>query len=398
MNIYEELGVPVIINAKGPATRLSGALMVPEVVQAMAEAAEHCVDIAGLQAAAGRRIAGATGAEAGYVTSGAAAGLLLATAACVARLDPARMARLPHTSGMAREVVMVRSQRNFYDHAVRTAGIRLVEAGLPDRYAGAGVRDVQVWELEEAISTKTAAVFYVADRFAQPPLSDVVRVAHAAGVPVIVDAAAQLPPASNLKRFITQGADLVAFSGGKAIGGPQATGILAGRRDLIMSAACQHLDFDILEEQWQPPEDLIDRSRLKGVPRSGIGRPCKVGREDIAGLMKALELFLAESDEARHARWLEAVRAIATDLEGLNGVSARISGAEDVSAVPTVELKISPSASLGALELAIRLQNADPSVHVDPTCSDRGSLHINPMCLTADQAPQVAAAVRSALQ
>src|SRR5207247_5779417 len=131
----------------------------------------------------------ATGAEAGYVASGAAACLLLGTAACVAGLEPSLMARLPDTAGMKDEVVVVRSQRNFYDHAVRAAGVRLVEVGLPDRYAGAGVRDAEPWEIEDAICGQTAAVFYVAGGRAQPPLAEVVRVAHHAGVPVIVDAA-----------------------------------------------------------------------------------------------------------------------------------------------------------------------------------------------------------------
>lgn len=122
MGIYDDLGVRTIINAKGASTRVSGGLLAPEVTAAMAEAATHCVDMADLQAGASKIIAGVTGAEAGIVTSGAAAGLLLGTAACVAGLDPGRMSRLPDTTGMKNEVIMVRSQRNFYDHAVRTAG------------------------------------------------------------------------------------------------------------------------------------------------------------------------------------------------------------------------------------------------------------------------------------
>src|SRR5918994_4204335 len=218
-NIYERLGVPTIINAKGPSTRLSGGIMRREVAQAMVEASEHCVDMAALQARASALIAQATGAEAGLVTSGAAAGLLLGAAACVTGLDPGRMNRLPDTSGMANEVVIVRSQRNFYDHMIRAVGVRLIEVGLPDRYAGAGARDAEAWEIADALSERTAAVHWVASPNARPRLEQIVEVAHAAGVPVLVDAAAQLPPAGNLKRFIQAGADLVAFSGGKAIGG-----------------------------------------------------------------------------------------------------------------------------------------------------------------------------------
>src|SRR5882724_11026916 len=250
MNVYQRLGVRTSINAKGPATRLSGGIMHVEVAAAMAEASQHCVDMAELQASASAVIAGATGAEAGYVASGAAACLLLGTAACVAGLEPSRMARLPDTTGMKDEVIVVRSQRNFYDHAVRAAGVRLVEVGLPDRYAGAGVRDAELWEIADAISPRTAAVFYVADTLARPSLPEVVAVAHAAGVPVLVDAAAQLPPQDNLRRFIAEGADLVAFSGGKAIGGPQASGFLAGRADLIRSVALQHQDMDVHPRTW----------------------------------------------------------------------------------------------------------------------------------------------------
>ena len=137
MSIYDTIGVRTIINAKGTSTRVSGALLAPEVRAAMDEAAQYCVDMAEIQAAASKIIAEVTGAEAGIVTSGAAAGLLLGTAACVAGLDPAKRARLPDTTGMKNEVVMVRSQRNEYDHSIRSAGVHIVEVGLPDRVAGA---------------------------------------------------------------------------------------------------------------------------------------------------------------------------------------------------------------------------------------------------------------------
>src|SRR5262249_32647737 len=163
------------------------------------------------------------------------------------------------------------------DHAVRTTGATIVEVGLPDRYAGAGVRDAEAWEIADAIGEATACVVYAADPRARPSLREGVNVAHAAGVPVVVDAAAQLPPAATLRPFTAEGADLVAFSGGKAIGGPQATGILCGRRDLIMAVALQQLDLDVLADHWSPPPALIDLAQLRGIPPHGIGRPCKVG-------------------------------------------------------------------------------------------------------------------------
>jgi D-glucosaminate-6-phosphate ammonia-lyase len=398
MNIYQGLGVRPIINAKGPATRLSGGTMSAEVTAAMAEAAQACVDIADLQGRASEIIAEITGAEAGYVTSGAAAGLLLGTAACVAGLDPGRMSRLPDTTGMKNEVVMVRSQRNFYDHAVRTAGVKIVEVGLPDRYAGAGVRDAENWEIADAINDRTAAVFYVADRQARPALRDVVQTAHAAGVPVLVDAAAQLPPTRNLRRFIEEGVDLVAFSGGKAIGGPQGSGILCGKRDLIMSAALQQLDLDIYWEQWQPPANLIDKARLKGVPQHGIGRPCKVGKETIAGLLTALQAFVAEGDATRHRRWLASAREIAEGLHGLNGVAVTLTGETGTDEVPQVVLTLNGAAGMTALDLVIRLQSGTPGIQADPTDTDRSIVAFNPMCLRAGEAAIVARAVKQLLQ
>ena len=200
-NVYERLGVPTIINAKGTATRVSGAPMPPEVAAAMQEATQHCVDMAQLQGRASEIIADATGAEAGMVTAGASAGLLLGTAACLAGLDPARMNRLPDTTGMRDEAVVVRSQRNFYDHAVRAAGAHLVEVGLADRFSGAGVRDAEAWEINDAIGERTACAFYVAQPSSRPSLAAVAEVAHAKSVPVLVDAASQLPPTRNTERL-----------------------------------------------------------------------------------------------------------------------------------------------------------------------------------------------------
>jgi D-glucosaminate-6-phosphate ammonia-lyase len=395
LNVYQRLGLRTAINAKGPATRLSGGIMRVEVAAAIAEASQHCIDIAELQAKASAAIAAATGAEAGYVASGAAACLLLGTAACVAGLEPSLMARLPDTTGMKDEVVVVRSQRNFYDHAVRAAGVRLVEVGLPDRYAGAGVRDAEPWEIADAISPRTAAVFYVAHRFARPSLSEVVAVAHAAGVPVLVDAAAELPPQANLRRFIAEGADLVAFSGGKAIGGPQASGMLCGRRDLIMSAALQHLDLDIFWQQWSPPAALIDKARLRGIPQHGIGRPCKVGKEEIVGLLTALDLFVAEGDAARHRRWLALMQELAQGFAGLPGTSVTTHDFDNVEEVPTVALALAPEAGIDALALVIALQDGDPAVHVDPGSVDRGLIGFNPICLQAADVPRLVERVRS---
>lgn len=387
MSLYRDLGVATIINAKGPATRLSGGLMAPAVAAAMVEASQSCVDMAELQAAASREIARATGAEAGYVASGASASLLLAAAAAMAGLDPGRMARLPDTRGMNNEIIMVRSQRNFYDHAIRAAGAQIVEVGLPDRYAGAGVRDAEPWEIEDAITANTAAIFHVADDHAQPALPAVVRVAKKHKIPVIVDAAAQLPPQSNLRRFIGEGADLVAFSGGKALGGPQASGFLAGRRDLIMSAALQHLDLDIHDDMWSPPRSLIDRRKLKGTPQHGIGRSCKAGKEEIAGLLTALRLFIAEGDSTRHRRWLNVLAPIPEAK--LPNCTVVIEGEKDTGTVPLLVLTPGSRAP-AAKALIAALVKTTPPIHADPSRRHLNQLVINPMSMTADDAATVA--------
>ena len=229
MSVYTRFGVRTVINACGTVTRLSGGRMHPEVAAAMVAASGECVDMVELQAAASRVITRITGAQAGIVTSGASAGILLGAAACLAGLDPARMNRLPEVADGRNEFIVVRSQRNMYDRALVVAGGRIVEVGIPDRYSGPGVRDAAAWEIEAAITPNTAGIYYLAHPQSLPPLADVAAVAREHGIPLLVDAAAQLPPTDNLRRFLAQGADLVAFSGGKAIGGPQASGILCGR-------------------------------------------------------------------------------------------------------------------------------------------------------------------------
>jgi D-glucosaminate-6-phosphate ammonia-lyase len=403
MSVYEAFGVQPIINASGPSTRLSGAIMDPAVAQAMAEASQSCIDIAQLQAAASGIIARHTGAEAGYVTSGAAAGLLLGTAACVTGLDPTKMNRLPDTSGMKSRVIMARSHRNFYDHAVRSVGIELVEIGIADRYSGAGVRDAEPWEYAAAIdeggAQNTAAVVYVAYAHTQPELPAVVEVAHAAGVPVIVDAAGQLPPASNLTRFIAEGADLVCFSGGKAIAGPQASGILAGRRHLIEAAALQHLDLDILWDQWNPPEGLIDKSRLPGAPHHGIGRPCKVGKEEIVGLLTALQRFVDEGDDARRARWLAHMEALAAAAGDIPGAAVEIRNDPKRSVIPTVAVRLDEEA-LGkkALDVINELQNGAPGIAANPSDVRDGVISFGPQCLKEGEAAIVGRRLREVLR
>ena len=308
----------------GAVTRLGGAPMPEEVLEAFCQAARESIPLDQLQGLACRVIAEATGAEAGLVTAGAASALTLGAAAILTGNDLGRMERLPHCHGFPNEFVMAREQRNGYDHAVRAAGAKLVEVGFHEMVAGAGVRRAEAWEYAAAFGPATAGVLYVFDAHARPPLAEVVAAAHARGLPVLVDAAGEVPPRTNLRAILAAGADLVAFSGGKGIRGPQATGILCGRRDLVGAAALQMLDMDDHFELWEPPENLIDRSRLAGLPRHGIGRGMKVSKEQIVALLTAMKLFTARrlrSPTGRDGR--EYLAQVEAALQGARSVAAR---------------------------------------------------------------------------
>ncbi len=385
-HLYERLGVRTIINAKGTSTRVSGGIMPIEAARAMYEASQACVDMIELQARASEIIAEITGAEAGLVTAGASAGLLLGTAACVTGLDPGKMNRLPDATGMRNEVIVARSQRNSYDHAVRSVGVELIEVGIADRFSGAGVRDAEPWEYANAISERTAAILYVAQPHSLPTLSDVVTVARRARVPVLVDAAAQLPPAENLRRFIGEGADLVVFSGGKALRGPQSSGLLCGRRDLIAAAALQWMDTDIYFDQWNPPPSFIDKSKIIGLPQHGIGRPCKVGKEEIAGLLIALRLFIDEDPERRRRGWDKTTQALFTAMRDLPNCAVDIVTDSHGFGMPSVRMTLDEAAAgRTALDLVRQLQDGTPSIHVDNSRVAQGIIGFAPIALKAGE-------------
>ena len=390
--IFDRRGIPTIINAAGTLTRLTGGPLAPGVAAAMAEADHASVDLFQLQAHASRAIAAVTGAEAGCVTSGAAAGLLLAGAACLAGLDIGLMNRLPDAPERS-EVIIARGQRNGYDHAIRASGARLVEVGLPERHAGAGVREAEVAEYRHAISDRTAAILYVAGPDAEPPLAEVVAAARSVGVPVIVDAAAELPPQANLRRFIAEGADLLAFSGGKALGGPAGTGILCGRRDLVASAVLQSLDVDIAFAEWVPPVEFLDGDRLDGLPRQGIGRSCKVGKHEIVGLLAALEHFVSEGDRKRHDRWLETCRLVLRGLDRVAGAAVGLEGEDDVTRVPLVALSFAVAGSASAMRR--RLLSRDVPVHLKAMPRAPRSLYVDPTCLRPHEIAPLVAAIRA---
>jgi D-glucosaminate-6-phosphate ammonia-lyase len=226
----------------------------------------------------------------------------------------------------------------------------------------------------------------------------VVRIAQAAAIPVLVDAAAELPPRGNLRRFIEEGADLVAFSGGKSIGGPSASGILCGRKQLIASALLQQLDLDYVSDDWRPPSQLIDRSALRGVPRHGIGRSCKVGKEQIIGLLTALERFAGEDDGPRNARFAIVIDALLQSLSPLGRLRVQRVADGGHGDMPLLEVRVVPEPGApSALELAARLRSSSPSVHVDATNADTGVLMLVPTCLKSEDAAAIAAAFDVAL-
>ncbi len=305
-DVYRAIGVEPMISASGTATRWGGTKLRAEVMDAMNKAATVMVDVEILNREAGKIIAGITGAEAGLVTSGAAGGLVLQAAACIAGSDPGKMARLPDTDGMKNEIIIHTSHRFPYDQAYQAAGAKLVGVG--------DGRRCYPWQLEAAITERTAAVAYLNSPFVSRralPLEEVCEIAHAAGVPVIVDAASTLPPKANLKMSLRQGADMVVFSGGKGVRGPQGTGILCGRADLIEAAVAN------------------------ASPNAFIGRGMKVAKEEIVGLVSALKIFVDEDEEAKNDRFRERCQVLVDALIEVPGLKITIEHDEHDYLIPT---------------------------------------------------------------
>jgi L-seryl-tRNA(Ser) seleniumtransferase len=299
----------------------------------------------------------------------------------VAGLDPAAMDRLPDTTGLNNEVVVQRGHRNAYDHAVRAAGITFVEAGYLG-YPGAG--GTYAWQVEAAISERTAALFCpILDTPGTLALPEMAEVAHRHGLPVIVDASAALPPRSNLRRFIAEGADLVVFSGGKAIGGPQASGILAGRADLVASVALQQLDLDVRLPTWTR-RDQVEAGELHGIPHHGIGRSMKVGREEIAGLVVALRRYVEGDDAADLARWEAMLEAIAAPLRDVAGLRIRCEVGMR-QPVPLLAIDLDPDVvGFTAYEALNRLMEGNPAVALAESRAEFDTLIVNPVALGDD--------------
>lgn len=383
--IYDELGVPHAINAAGTKTRVGGTRIRSEAAEAMRQATDSFVRISDLQARASRTIREATGAEAGYVASGAAACLTLAAAAAMAGDDLAAMSQLPDTDGITDEILIPKVHRNSYDRAFRVAGARLIDVGNNDRTLGPVATDLEPWEIKSAITERTAAVAYVARN--DLSLERIVDIAHEYDLPVIVDAAGTLPPKENLTRFVDAGADAVVFSGGKGIRGPQSTGIVAGRQDLVSSIALQHLDMDAVIETWDPPADLIDVESLPGVPRHGIGRGFKVGKEELVGVIRALELYLELDEREEFKRWDERARHVGRALSSVSVLDTAYRHADDPTKVTTVEITMDES-QIGCttVDLVRELRTNSPRIFVGDRQATEGVFTIHPSALTDKEA------------
>lgn len=337
MNVYDELGIRTVINGNATLTRLGGSIMPAEVVTAMVAASKHFVDIIALQKRVGEELAGLTRNEAAYVSCGAAAALTLSTAACITGLDAAKREKLPHLSEwMKSEVIVHKHGRVGYDFAVRQVGVTFVEIGdeegtSPD-------------ELAAAITEKTAALFYFANPSREHlwvPYEEGIAIGKRHGVPVIVDAAAQLPPKENLWRFTQMGADVVMFSGGKGLCGPQSSGLIVGT------------------------QGMIDAIAFNGPPHPFIGRGMKVGKEEMVGLLAAVKWYLKHAD-AFQQTYEEQVVYFAQEFANVPGVKVlRSFPSEAGQPMPRTEIRFDENRlGIARDEILQHLAEGEPSIDI----------------------------------
>jgi L-seryl-tRNA(Ser) seleniumtransferase len=287
--IYESVGIRPIINCRGTFTVVGGSLELPEVRAAKETAAQHYVQLDEMMEAIGARLAELTGAEWGVVTSGCAAALAHATAACIAGGNPDRHVRIPNLAGFPKdEVITPKYSRNVYDAAVRSTGVRIVETETTA-------------EFEAALGPRVAMVYVLAGPRADSgplPLEDIVRLAKQRNVPVLVDAAAEMLTIPNV--HLQRGADMVGYSGGKCIRGPQCAGLLLGRKDLLKAA-------------W-----------VHSAPHHGYGRSMKVGKEEAMGMLMAVEMWVKRDHTAEYEQWLEWMNSVAKRVTAIDGVTATV--------------------------------------------------------------------------
>lgn len=387
--VFERNGLQAIINCVGYATRVSGSCPHPDVIAAMSAASSQYFEIDDLLTAASDVIRQSTGAEAGIVTCGAGAALSLASAACLAGNHPEIMDQLPDVSGCPRsEIVFPRPGPFDYDHSIRLAGAKLV---LIDYRA-----DDALHQIERAISPQTAAIGYVWLQVDErPDIAALAALAHRHGLPLIVDAACALPPTENLTSFIRRGADLVAYSGGKHLGGPQASGILCGREELIRSAWVQMVDMDVRQGTWSL-QHWVASGWIERAPRHGIGRSMKVSKEAIIGVMAALQRYSLRDHQAEQAAWQGVIDEIYDGLRDLTEL--RVARRErGLNGQPYPNLQFESGAVRGGLTvrsllLALRSRPRKIILAEDEQTPDRAFLY--PQCLRPSDVPEIVSAIR----
>ena len=363
MSLYDALGVRPVLNAAAAQTLLGGALMPEPVLAAMRDAAGAAVHLPELHDRVGERIAMLTRNEAACLSCGAAAGILVAVAACMTRDNLSQVTTLPDTTGLSRtEVITFRGHRNGFLSAARESGATLVEVGADPN------------ELRRAITERTAAILWFAGDFWEEdalPLAPTIAIAHERGVPVIVDAADQIPPVSTLWSFTQdEGADLAIFSGGKGLRGPQASGLILGRADLIQ--AC----------------------RANSGPLESIGRPAKVGKEEMLGLLAAVEWTLSLDEAETTERYEGIVTDWIAGLANLPGIVVTHS-ARSHSGQPIPRAIVTFESGSRRDDVVARLWEMDPRIAVLP--EGESAIGLNPQLLDAKQAALVGEAVRQAV-
>jgi D-glucosaminate-6-phosphate ammonia-lyase len=326
---YRRLGVKTFINAYGTLTTLSGSLMPAEVVKAMEEASQNFVQIHDLQERVGKRLAELIGCEGAFVTPGASASLCLATCAVTAGDDRAKMRQLPDLTGLKSEIIIQKGHRSGYDHAFRMVGAKLVEVGTED-------------EARRAINSNTAAVAFVLSHNNldyKVDLETMIGIAHKAGLPLILDAAAEIPPAENLSKFPRMGADLVAFSGGKNLRGPQCSGLLLGR------------------------SDLIKKAYANCSPNNFLPRIAKVGKEEIVGMLTAVELALSKDWAAERREYHAMLDRVASHLKDIPTVFTELTPNDDFSHSPRLSVQWNEQ-TLGITlsEMMQQLRDGEPGI------------------------------------
>ncbi len=336
---YQKLGVTKIINAAGTYTILTASVMPPSVQAAVAEAAKHPVRLLELQTKAGEYLARRLRCESALVTAGASSALTLGTAACIGAMNQSPIQAVPvKVGGLPKnEVIIQRAHRYSYDHAIENCGTRFVEVESIDEY-------------QKAFTDRTVmAHFFNAAEGGQIGREDFVRVAHQHGVPCFNDAAADVPPISNLWNYTQMGFDLVTFSGGKGIRGPQNAGLLLGRKDLITIAAATNNPFD-----------------------EGVGRGMKVAKEQIVGMVAAVDWFLSQSDQEMEAEFRGRADRICAELRNIPTLQSRIVVPPVANHVPHLLLQYDQQRiKIAPLEVARQLRQGNPSIELNPSTGRR---------------------------